>query len=398
MDAIARKRGTMTADTTGVRDSVVNQLLAKIDGVKEASNVLVIGLTNRPELLDPALLRPGRLEVQLRVELPDSLGRRDILRIHTRKMRAADGLSKKAIDLIEDAGESGIAARTEFFSGAELAGLVRSAASFALTRSLDVEAMGEKAGVLTVADLEQALEEVRPALGRQDELLRMRFPLGISQCSVAMERIIRDLERFTAPIFSATPRLQSMLVVGAGRIGGAGVTALSAWAASKASTNGSADYVRFITALDLLSGGGDGGEEQRASALVERFVEAREMPQSLLVLDDVDQLCAGSGPSGYSSVMLSTLRALLRSPPPNGSTAKAGGQSTSKAGRGRSLRIIASTSRSDAACRVLHEIFDETVGESAWLIQAFQHLVYLTTYHPQLFHIYKTDSQCGSFC
>ena len=57
MDAIARKRGTMTADTTGVRDSVVNQLLAKMDGVKEASNVLVIGLTNRPELLDPALLR-----------------------------------------------------------------------------------------------------------------------------------------------------------------------------------------------------------------------------------------------------------------------------------------------------------------------------------------------------
>ena len=74
MDAIARKRGTMTADTTGVRDSVVNQLLAKMDGVKEASNILVIGLTNRPELLDPALLRPGRLEVQLRVELPDREG------------------------------------------------------------------------------------------------------------------------------------------------------------------------------------------------------------------------------------------------------------------------------------------------------------------------------------
>ena len=96
MDAIARKRGSMTSDTTGgehinffllivsfhvvltqffrlntVRDSVVNQLLAKIDGVKEAPNILVVGLTNRPELLDPALLRPGRLEVQLRVELPD---------------------------------------------------------------------------------------------------------------------------------------------------------------------------------------------------------------------------------------------------------------------------------------------------------------------------------------
>ena len=58
MDAIARKRGAAVGDTSGVRDSVVNQLLAKMDGVVEASNVLVIGLTNRPELLDEALLRP----------------------------------------------------------------------------------------------------------------------------------------------------------------------------------------------------------------------------------------------------------------------------------------------------------------------------------------------------
>lgn len=58
MDAIARKRGTASGDNTGVRDSVVNQLLSKMDGVKEANNVLVVGLTNRPELLDPALLRP----------------------------------------------------------------------------------------------------------------------------------------------------------------------------------------------------------------------------------------------------------------------------------------------------------------------------------------------------
>eukprot|EP00804_Cyclotella_cryptica_P015510 CCRYP_003542-RA/>CCRYP_003542-RA protein AED:0.28 eAED:0.28 QI:0/-1/0/1/-1/1/1/0/72 len=71
MDAIARKQGSMTSDTTGVRDSMVNQLLAKMDGVKEAPNILVVGLTNRPELIDPALLRLGRLEVQLRVELPD---------------------------------------------------------------------------------------------------------------------------------------------------------------------------------------------------------------------------------------------------------------------------------------------------------------------------------------
>jgi len=112
MDAIARKRGSMTSDTTGVRDSVVNQLLAKIDGVKEANNILVVGLTNRPELLDPALLRPGRLEVQLRVELPDRKGRRDILSIHTRKMREDKALSEDAIELLDDLSDEGIGART----------------------------------------------------------------------------------------------------------------------------------------------------------------------------------------------------------------------------------------------------------------------------------------------
>jgi len=148
MDAIARKRGSMTSDTTGVRDSVVNQLLAKMDGVKEASNVLVVGLTNRPELLDPALLRPGRLEVQLRVELPDLEGRRDILRIHTRRMREAGGLSSAAVDWMEDVGENGMAAKTEHFSGAELAGLVRSAASFALARTVEQDVNEEEAGVV----------------------------------------------------------------------------------------------------------------------------------------------------------------------------------------------------------------------------------------------------------
>jgi len=375
MDAIARKRGSMTSDTTGVRDSVVNQLLAKMDGVKEASNVLVVGLTNRPELLDPALLRPGRLEVQLRVELPDLHGRRDILQIHTRQMRKQNALSQQAMDLLLDVGsELGIPVRTEYFSGAELAGLIRSAASFALARTM--EDLND-AGTVGVSDLEQALLEVRPALGKQDDVLQMRFPLGISTCnSNAMKRILRDLDRFIAPlVHSKAPRLQSMLLVGAGNQGGAGATALACHAASNASSQNTADYVRVITALDILNSEGGGGEEARAAALVDQFSEAKEMAHSLLVLEDVDQLCAGSGQYGYSSIMVATLRALLRSPPitshPNDSKSKKSNdefsnvpnaQSSSNANKyGKSLSILASTSRSDAACIILHELFDETI-------------------------------------
>lgn len=359
MDAIARKRGTMSSDTTGVRDSVVNQLLAKMDGVKEANNVLVVGLTNRPELLDPALLRPGRLEVQLRVELPDLAGRRDILRIHTRRMIEAGALDKEAVDFADDLGEQGLPARTDHFTGAELAGLVRSAASFALARTVD----DDKDGVVAVDDLESALKEVIPALGKQDETLKMRFPFGISSCSPATNRVIRDLTRFVVPIRSETSRLQSLLLVGAGGNGGAGATALGSWAAAQASSNGAADYVRFVTALDLL-GEGSGGDAARASALIDKFVEAKELQRSLLVLDDVDHLCAGNGPHGYSTVMIAALRALLRSPP---SSQQAGRQSqpTGNDGYGKTLQVIATTSRSDAACVVLHELFDETVGKSS---------------------------------
>ncbi len=377
MDAIARKRGSASSDTTGVRDSVVNQLLSKMDGVKQANNVLVVGLTNRPELLDPALLRPGRLEVQLRVELPDAKGRRDIFRIHTRQMKEAGGLSKAAEDFIEDLSDNGIASQSDKFTGAEIAGLVRSAASFALARSVqemdatsdneeekdDASFLDTEEGKVSVADFKQALKEVRPSLGKQDALLQMRFPKGISPCSSSTQRIMRDLQRFTAPVDSQTARLHSLLLVGAGGNGGVGVTALAAWAAAEASSNDTADYVRFVTALDLLTGEGSGGEGSRAGALIDRFSEAREMPNSLLVLDDIDQLCAGSGPGGYSSVMIATLRALLRTPPESSATAKAGGQSVSRGKRGRSMHIIATTSRSDAACVILHDLFEETIGK-----------------------------------
>ena len=339
--------------------------------MKQANNVLVVGLTNRPELLDPALLRPGRLEVQLRVELPDAEGRRDIFRIHTRQMKEAGALSKDAEDLIEDLSEKGLAAQSEKFTGAEIAGLVRSAASFALARSVALDSevnddfLDSEGGKVSINDFKQALKEVRPSLGKQDALLQMRFPKGISPCSSSMERIMRDLKRFTAPTKSQAAQLSSLLLVGAGGNGGAGVTALAAWTAAEASASDTADYVRFITALDLLTGEGSGGEGSRAGALIDRFSEAREMPNSLLVLDDIDQLCAGSGPGGYSSVMISTLRALLRTPPESSATAKAGGQSMSKDKRGRSMHIIATTSRSDAACVILHDLFEETIGKES---------------------------------
>ena len=93
IDAVFRSR-TDSADSGAItRNSVVNQLLAKLDGVRALPNVLLIAMTNRRELLDPAILRPGRLEVQIEIAMPDKEGRREILQIHFGALRQGNRLS-----------------------------------------------------------------------------------------------------------------------------------------------------------------------------------------------------------------------------------------------------------------------------------------------------------------
>ena len=96
MDAIMKSRGS-TRDSTGVADSVVNQLLSKIDGVNSLNNILIIGMTNRKDMIDEAILRPGRLEVHIEISLPDEHGRQQIINIHTAKMRANKKISEEAV-------------------------------------------------------------------------------------------------------------------------------------------------------------------------------------------------------------------------------------------------------------------------------------------------------------
>jgi len=86
IDAICKTRGTVTGNT-GVNDSVVNQLLSMIDGVDSLNNILVLGMTNRKDMIDEAILRPGRFEVHIEISLPDEKGRQDIFKIHTSSMR-----------------------------------------------------------------------------------------------------------------------------------------------------------------------------------------------------------------------------------------------------------------------------------------------------------------------
>jgi vesicle-fusing ATPase len=156
IDAVFRKRSSATDSGEVTRASVVNQILSKLDGLQSPGNVLVIGMTNRRELLDEALLRPGRLEVQIEIPLPDQEARREILSIHLQSLRAKGRLSQPLCQNINR-----LAAKTRGFSGADLAGLVRSAGSIALARAR-CTGDGVEGLLITLSDMEEALKELKP--------------------------------------------------------------------------------------------------------------------------------------------------------------------------------------------------------------------------------------------
>ncbi len=148
-----------------------------MDGVDQLNNVLIIGMTNRIDMIDSALLRPGRLEVHMEISLPDEKGRYQILGIHTSKMRA-----NKVMD--DDVDLHKLASLTKNFSGAEINGLIKSATSFAFNRHVKV---GTMAGIsddvenlkVNMQDFMNALEEVHPAFGVAEEELQQVVQNGI---------------------------------------------------------------------------------------------------------------------------------------------------------------------------------------------------------------------------
>ncbi|MFB6120564.1 MAG: CDC48 family AAA ATPase [Halobacteriaceae archaeon] len=165
IDAIAGERGGNTSDS-GVGERVVSQLLTELDGIEELEDVVVVATTNRPDLIDSALLRPGRLDRHIHVPVPDEEARRAILDVHTRTKPIADD-----VDL------DSLARRTDGFVGADLESLVREA-TMAATRefinSVEPEELGESVGNVRVKaeHFEEALDEVGPSV---DEDVRQRY-------------------------------------------------------------------------------------------------------------------------------------------------------------------------------------------------------------------------------
>jgi transitional endoplasmic reticulum ATPase len=148
IDAIAPTRGRDNG--SHVTESVVNQLLTEIDGVEDLKDVVILAASNRPELIDAGLLRPGRFDRMILVPAPDADSRLEILKVHTKNM-----------PLDKDVKYPLLVKKTENYSGADLEGLCREAGMNALRRD-------KEAKVVSMKDFEVALKAVKPKLGEED--------------------------------------------------------------------------------------------------------------------------------------------------------------------------------------------------------------------------------------
>ncbi len=141
IDAVGRHRGHGVGGGHDEREQTLNALLVEMDGFDTQEGVIIIAATNRPDVLDPALLRPGRFDRQITVNLPDVKGREEILRVHSKKVKLAEGVDLQVV-----------ARGTPGYSGAELANVINEAALLAARRGLKG---------ITLIELEEARDKVR---------------------------------------------------------------------------------------------------------------------------------------------------------------------------------------------------------------------------------------------
>lgn len=305
LDAVCKQRGSGAGGGTGVGDSVVNQLLSKLDGVDQLNNILLIGMTNRMDMIDDALLRPGRLEVHMEISLPDEAGRAQILKIHTSKMR-----DNNVMDT--DVNVTELAHLTKNFSGAEIGGLVKSASSFAFNRHVKV---GTVAGVsddienmkVNRGDFMNALDEVKPAFGVSEEELETAMSAGILHYSPYIENILKDGRLFVDLVKnSATTSLLSVLLHGPP---GSGKTALAA----RIAKDSEFPFIKLISAENMVGF----SEMAKIQYLNKVFTDAYKSPQNIVVVDNIERIIewVPIGPR-FSNPVLQALMVLLTKNPP----------------------------------------------------------------------------------
>ncbi|SOS76439.1 N-ethylmaleimide-sensitive fusion protein [Plasmodium sp. gorilla clade G1] len=303
IDAICRQRGNVGSSSTGVNDSVVNQLLSKIDGVNSLNNILLIGMTNRIDLIDEALLRPGRFELHIEISLPNKEGRIQILNIHTKNMRMSNKLSSD-VNILE------LAERTPNFSGAEIEGLVRNTVSYAFERHINFNDLTKPINaddiMITKNDFMKALKETKPAFGAEEDIIGNLLCNGIINYGKEYENIENTCKLLIKQIVdNENTKLMSILLYGEN---GSGKTTISAYIAKCANFH----FTKFITPENLIGY----SEIGRINYINKIFEDAYKTPLSLVILDNIERLIDYTriGPR-FSNSILQAIMVLIKKKP-----------------------------------------------------------------------------------
>ncbi len=192
IDTIGKKRDGSGFSGNDEREQTLNQLLTEMDGFDGSKGVVILAATNRPESLDPALLRPGRFDRRIPVELPDLKGREDILKVHAKKVRLSDDIDFNAI-----------ARAASGASGAELANMINEAA---------LRAVREGRRFVTQADLEESIEVVIAGYQKKNKVMSEKERLIVSYHEIG-HAMVAALQTHSAPVTKITiiPRTSGAL-------------------------------------------------------------------------------------------------------------------------------------------------------------------------------------------
>ena len=192
IDAIGGKRANGNIGGNDEREQTLNQLLTEMDGFEGNNGVIILAATNRPDSLDPALLRPGRFDRRIPVELPDLQGREEILKVHAKKVKTEPGIDYNVI-----------ARMASGASGAELANIINEAA---------LRAVRENRSVVSQKDLEESIEVVFAGYQKKNAILTDKEKLTVSYHEVG-HALVAALQTHSAPVQKITiiPRTSGAL-------------------------------------------------------------------------------------------------------------------------------------------------------------------------------------------
>lgn len=299
IDAICKTRGGEGAGAN-VNNNIVNQLLSMIDGVNSLNNIFIIAMTNRKDLLDPALLRAGRIEVHIEIGLPNLDGRKEIFQIHTEKMKSSNMIEKN-IDFEH------LAKLTENYSGAEIEAVVKNASARAIHKQLssNKEEINDTDIIVTKKDFENAIYEIEPSFGNINKTLVNLLPEKYLSLSQFHQTCYNDI----TSLIKKQNRLKTALIIGDN---GTGKTTL----ATKLALENMITYTKVIRAIDTISM----NELTKSFYISDIVTNAYITNESLIIIDDIEVLVNYAKLGNvitFSNKLFQTLITLLKTEPIN---------------------------------------------------------------------------------